>query len=229
MQGGNLKKLAAGCCAGVILTGGTVAVQAAPVSLIYRFDNGTSFVNPALDPASLVPTELTGAGNAWSDLDGTLTDLNGQGSVGRAIAARSWHDGNAFVFSLNVASGFKLDLTEIGFFEQGSSGGQGLGPTQWKLSINGSDVTGLQAAFRGNPGAVRTISDSVLPDALTGVLSFEIFATGAENGTGVASNATWRIDNFTLTGDLTPVPVPAAAWLFGSALAGLATWRRRAA
>lgn len=229
MQSGTLKTIALGGCAGALFAGTTLAAHATPVSLVYRFDDGVSFVNPALDPGSVVPAELTGAGAAWSDLDGTLTDLNGQGGTGRAIAARSWHDGNAFVFTLNLATGFKLDLTSIEFYEQGSSGGQGLGPTQWKLSINGSDITGLQPAFRGNPGAVRSIDDTVLPDALTGLVSFEIFATGSENGTGVASNATWRIDNFTLTGDLTPIPVPAAAWLFGSALAGLAAWRRRAA
>lgn len=213
--------------AGLLLAGMTAA-EAAPVSIKYLFDDGTNFVNPALDSTSLVPAEITGAGAEWSDLDGTLTNLNGQGGTGKAIAARSWDNGNAFTFALNVASGFSLSLSEIKFFEQGSSGAQGLGPNQWRLSINGNDITGLKAATRGNPGATQLVSAG-LPTSLTGLVMFEIFATGAENGSGVAANATWRIDNFQLTGDVAPVPVPAAAWLFGSAVLGLAARRRRAA
>jgi hypothetical protein len=65
---------------------------------------------------------------------------------------------------------------------------------------------------------------------LTGTQFFNLGATGAAaSGTNAASTATWRAENFTVTGSITPVPVPAAVWLLGSAMAGVIGWRRRAA
>lgn len=220
-----------------LLLGATHGASAAPVTIKYLFDNATntSYANPGLDSTLSIDPAL-GNFSAWTDADGTLiqTDpiqatngLQGQGGTGRAVAARSWHDGNTFNFSFDVAAGSRLSLSQINFFEQGSSGAQGLGPTSWKLSINGQQV-GAGSAFRGNPGAER-ILDTGLPTDLTGTVAFSIFATGSENGSGVAANATWRIDNFTLTGDVAPVPVPGAVWLFGSAVAGLVGLRRRGA
>jgi hypothetical protein len=220
-----------------LLFGAVQGASAAPVTIKYLFDNATntSYDNPGLDSTLNIDPAL-GNFSAWTDADGTLIQttpiqatngLQGQGSTGRAVAARSWHDGNSFNFSFDIAAGSRLSLSQIDFFEQGSSGAQGLGPTSWTLSINGQEV-GAGSAFRGNPGAVRTLNAG-LPTDLTGTVAFSIFATGSENGSGVAANATWRIDNFTLSGDVAPVPVPGAVWLFGSAIAGLAGLRRRGA
>jgi glutathione S-transferase len=71
---------------------------------------------------------------------------------------------------------------------------------------------------------------SFIEGHLTGTQFFNLGATGAAaSGNNAASTATWRADNFTVTGSITPVPVPAAVWLLGSAMAGVIGWRRRAA
>ncbi len=215
------------------------SAHGAPVTVKYLFDNATntSYANPGLDTSLAVDPALLNF-SAWSDGDGTLIQstptaaldgLLGQNSTGRAVAARSWHDGNSFNFSFEVAAGSKLSISRIDFWEQGSSGGQGLGPTSWTMSINGQQV-GSGSAFRGNPGNSHVL-DSGLPTGLDGVVAFSIFATGAASSAtppaNNAANASWRIDNFTITGDVSPVPVPGAVWLMGSALVALAARRRR--
>jgi hypothetical protein len=215
------------------------ATMATPGAIKYLFDNATntSYANPGLDTTIAVDPALINF-SAWSDTDGTLIQSNpisaldgllGQNSTGRAVAARSWHDGNSLNFSFEVAAGWKLDITRIDFWEQGSSGGQGLGPTNWAMSVNGRQV-GSGSAFRGNPGASHVLSAN-LPVDLTGLVEFSIFANGAANSSGAsnAANASWRIDNFTIAGSVAPVPLPGAVWLMGSALAGLAAVRRRRA
>lgn len=224
---------------GAAASGAQAATVAMPVTIKYLFDNATntSYANPGLDTTvSLTPALLNFS--AWSDADGTLIQsspisasdgLLGQNSTGRAVAARSWHNGNAFNFSFEIAAGSKLNINQISFWEQGSNGGQGLGPTAWTLSINGQQV-GSGSAFRGNPGASHVL-DSGLPTELDGVVALSIFATGAANSATSpadnSANASWRIDNFTITGSVAPVPVPGAVWLMGSAVIALTAPRRR--
>jgi hypothetical protein len=225
-----------GLAAGIMLAYGNAAF-ASPVIIKYLFDapngsGGFNFTNPGLDSTISIPAAL-GTFLAWSDTDATLTSLNGQGGTDKAVAARSWDGtGNAFNFSFNVASGWQFTITQIDFWEQGSSGTQGLGPTTWGLAIDGNNIVTGTPAFRGSPGQSEQISGGALSTFgadLSGTVTFNISASGAAEttaGAGNAGNATWRIDNFQITGDLTPVPLPAAVWMFGVAIAGLAGARR---
>jgi Ca2+-binding RTX toxin-like protein len=192
-------------------TAGVTVRFATEAVIRYLFDNDTTtpeYINPALDPKIGIPAALSGF-SPWSDQDGALlqsspvaplTDgLQGQGAAGRAVGATSWHDGNAFLFSFDVAAGFELDIAQIDFWEQGSNGGRGFGPTEWTLSINGIAI-GTGAAMRGNPGAEHTLSPVDLAQDLTGTVTVTISATG-----GSVTGATWRIDNFLLTGSFAPV------------------------
>ncbi len=187
---------------------GVNVALAAGVLLRYRFNtDALAYSNPGLDPASTLPNGLSGDG-VWSTQDGTALEalgLKGQSVTDFAIAASSWHDGNAFVFSLTVAEGYVLDLSSVDFWEQGSSGGRGFGPTSWSLCANEvSLATG--AAQRGNPGAVHLL-DLGAQTALSGTVSFTLAATGATDsapGANNAAGATWRVDNFTLTGCVHP-------------------------
>jgi len=202
------------------LLGATVDAAAAPIVSFTFDDGGATFVNAPNSIAEHLSS------SAWSDADGTLTTLNGLPPPGVAIAARSWHDGNHFEFTLTVAPGYQMALTGFAFDEQGSSGAQGLGPTAWSMAINALEVANGNAT-RGNPGGSH--GDALDFTGLTGDVVVRLFASGAEDGSGTASNATWRIDDFEFTGTVSAVPVPAAGVLFGSALLGLWARGRRAA
>ena len=201
-----------------------------PVTIKYLFNtSGLAYDNPGLDSTLSLPTSLQ-TFSQWTDTKGTLIagGLAGSSSS-RAIAATGW-DGsgcNAFQFSFNVASGYKLSISNISFLEQGSNGsGRGLGPTAWTLGLNGNPILN-GSATRGGFGSQ---SGSLSLSNLTGTQFFNLGATGAAaSGANAASTATWRAENFTITGSITPVPVPAAVWLLGSAMAGVVGWRRRAA
>ena len=200
-----------------------------PVTISYLFNtSGLAYDNPGLDSTLSLPTSLQ-TFSQWTDTKGTLIAGGLVGSSGRAIAATGWDGsgGNAFQFSFNVASGYKLSISNISFLEQGSNGsGRGLGPTAWTLGLNGNPILN-GSATRGGFG---TQSGSLSLSNLTGTQFFNLGATGAAaSGANAASTATWRAENFTITGSITPVPVPAAVWLLGSAMAGVVGWRRRAA
>jgi len=213
---------------GMAAAGAQAATVSTPVTVKYLFNSAATpgtFLNPGLDPGLTLPATLTSF-TAWSDSDATLINLNGQSGTDKAIAARSWHDGNAFNFSFDVAAGSRLGISQIDFWQQGSNGAQGNGPTSWTMSINGQQI-GNGTTNLGNPGGSRSLSFAAAPLEFVGTVAFSIFATGATDGTGSAANATWRIDNFTITGDVAPVPVPGAVWLMGSALVALAARRRR--
>lgn len=202
----------------------------------YLFDDGVYNIDPAVDkpflnPGVSVSDPNIGAISAWTDTDGTLTSLAGFSldNRGKAVAARDWHDGNSFSFSFTVAGGYALNLDGFSFNEQASNGGQGLGPTAWSMFINGAEVAN-GAGFRGNPGALR--SGPLSLTGLTGTVSLRIFATGSEDNNpndavDTAPNATWRIDNFTLTGATTAVPLPASLPLLLAAIGGIGAVARR--
>ena len=221
----------------------TAQAVAATVDLTYTFDNGSSpfsFVNPGLSGSSQAAT-LSGAGTAWTVSVGTLNpaglNVNGTGSSGKAISASAtagnWQTGNGFNFSLTVAAGEVFNISSISFYEQGSSGTNGTGPNNWSLSIN-NPSTGVigSGTMTGGANAVHNSGSPLGADSwqlaskaqgLSGTLNFTLFANGAANNT----TASWRVDNFRIVGDVTPVPVPAALWLMGSALVGVVGLRRR--
>ena len=50
----------------------------------------------------------------------------------------------------------------------------------------------------------------------------------ASGGGTVGTAGTDRVDNVVIAGTVTPVPLPAGLWLFGTGLIGLAATKRRA-
>jgi hypothetical protein len=212
-------------------TTGALAATATPFEFTFLFRDTvggvTAFANPGLDPGKPVPGAIVGS-LVWGNENGTFeaAGLKGQDAgTDFALAATDWQTGNAFTLNFSVAPGFVLDLDSITFAEQASGGSRGTGPNAWTLFVGNPGSLVDVGSGSGIPSAYtnQSITDASLPDALTGDVAVRLFATGA-----TASTATWRIDNFTVSGSLTAVPVPAAAWLFGSALLGLAGLRRRA-
>ncbi len=174
----------------VVDDAGDATIEATATVLRLAFDDGAgggTLVNPGVTVQAAAITTV----GAWTDTDATLVAGGLVGITGRAIAARSWNDGNAFHFTFDIAPGSSLDLTGFSFGEQGSQGGQGTGPSSWTLSVNGVQE-GTAAA---TPGAFTVWSDELQLSGLTGTVQIDLAATGA--GT---ANATWRIDDFTLIG-----------------------------
>ncbi|MCC7412689.1 MAG: hypothetical protein IT495_13820 [Gammaproteobacteria bacterium] len=185
------------------------ANAAAATVLAYDFDDGAGGLRlaPAAEATFITAGPL-------ADIDGTITDLTGVS--GRAAAAKDWHDGNAFVFALTVAPGVALVLEGLAFAERASASG----PTAWSLAVAGTEVAS-GATTSGTFG----VHDQPLAGApLTGLVTFTLAGSGATTASG-----TWRIDDLVLRGALHAVPLPAAGWLFASAVlgAGLPRFRRR--
>lgn len=113
---------------------------------------------------------------------------------------------------------------------------------QVQYTIDGSTFLDIGAPFDGNAGDTWFKGRMIDFSAVAGVsgnpnFAFQVLAAfapattayAASNPTGsYATAGTWRFDMVTVSGDVAaPVPVPAAVWLFGSALAGLVGFVRR--
>jgi hypothetical protein len=239
--------------AGAVLTG-LAAIQSAAAAVVikYTFDNGTvgtkieSFatgttnlervlVNPGIaEIANNGGSPLLVNVSAWNtEAAGSLytnaaepnriftgLDPNVNQPDDGAIGGTGWQNGNAFIFRFDVAPGFVLGLDSFSFLQQRSSGGNGVGPSQWSLFVNGAGA----AQANGTTGTAAQNGAFTGLDALQGTVTFRLFATGAAHNT----TATWRVDNFTLHGHLTPVPLPPALLLLGGALGVLRVRGRRA-
>lgn len=164
-------------------------------------------IDPTNQPTSLGPNVLP---NPLEDVDGTFSFIPSTGthSGEYALAASSWHDGNAFRFFFVVEPQHEVKVDSIGFFEQARPGG----PTNWEFRINGSPVaTGsTHEFFEGH------ISSFDWP-ALSGTNTFELVGLGATDPA-----ALWAIDDLAVG---TLVPEPTGLAIAGMALGSLC-WTR---
>ncbi|MBI5618936.1 MAG: hypothetical protein HY943_21890 [Gammaproteobacteria bacterium] len=162
-----------------------------------QFENAPAFVAPDL------------GASAWTDLDGTLTNLGG--NPGKALGAKSFNDGNTLQFTLTIAPGQALYLDGFGFDAQVSASG----PKLWTLAIAGDAIASGTTAtsFQSNGG-------NFAERRYTGPIEVALHGEGATSTSG-----TFRVDNFALSGRVAAVPVPAAAWL--ALVPGASLLRRR--
>ena len=174
----------------------------------FDFDDGADgFLNaPALTAPHLTAGE-------WSDTDKSLDSTIG--NPGKAVIATKFDNGNTLGFKLSVADGFQLSLDGYGFDQRASA----TGPTAWSLSIDKTPVATGATVFDN----FATSSGALTIGGLRGDVAIDLYADGA--GT---SQGTWRIDNFQLQGEVTPLaaPLPASLVLLASALLWLPRWRR---
>jgi hypothetical protein len=156
--------------------------------------------------AELLAPELSAS--AWADADNTLGSA--AGNPGFALNARNFHDGNQFFVNLSPAAGFELSLTGISFDHRISA----TGPTDWELRLNGTPIASgiTSTTFKSENITFESIASG---DPLV----LALYGSGAGGSTG-----TMRLDNVSISGTLSaasPVPLPAAVWLFAPALFGL--------
>ena len=197
------KTLAAFCFATVTYCNTTLA---STTIVGYDFEDPTgSFENvPETSIFGLDP-------EPWFDVQGSLTDFTG--NPGRALAARTFLDGNAMVLVVNVLPGFSAMVDGYSFDHLASASG----PMNWQLKINDLPIA---------DGVTSTSFSSVngglsLPDINDSII-VELFGSAASSNSG-----TYRLDNFVLSGTVTPVPLAPSIVLFSSALAFVSTRFKR--
>ena len=153
----------------------------------------------------------------------------GYGSTGKALSSDNWLAGDYYQFQVNTqgASGISLSWNQYG---------SGTSPKDFELqySTDGTNFT--------NFGAIAIAATSTWQSSTEDLSSIvglndqqsvffrllDLDSTSISGGTvGVAG--TDRIDNFTVAAasQVSAVPLPAAVWLFGSGVLGLAGMRRR--
>lgn len=141
-------------------------------------------------------------------------------------------------FSLDASSGWQNGLISGDFVAYNRFGDPAEVSSSTAFDFNGAYINaayrdGLQVTATGLRNGAQLYQTTIAVD--TGVSQFFAFdfmgidtlLFGAEGGTApdVWDGAHFNIDNFTI--NTAPVPVPAAAWLFGSAIMGLAGFARR--
>ena len=152
-----------------------------------------------------------------ADVYGSGTFVPDRGPNAGQTVARDVNDGARFFIANGSTGAWKLPMIYGG---TSNVGGSGVTDTTG-LTVDGTDATGGNLAFTSAAGTGQQATLAVDFDTMTWV---------AYNGVGTSGLGM----NFAVgAGNLTApsaVPVPAAAWLFGSALVGLAgVGRKRAA
>lgn len=180
-----------------------------------------------LAPASASFSGMTIGGDTVTGL--TLTgDMIGYSTA--AYIGLSWNLTDGMRQGVNGAGGtsFQGGTIEVSASTDG-------GTSWFYIETIDASVTAVDF-LAGQPGhfvadpAVQTTAGLVVDDAgygtLPGLWDLIIFSDGWDSAAGqlYMFDQTWGIF---MEGSVAPVPVPAAAWLFGSALLGLAGMRRR--
>ena len=134
-------------------------------------------------------------------------------------------------FGIKIDPGYQVTLSDLYFGTKTS----GTGPTQLlvKTSLDNYAST-VYTVNQDNAGGTYKNPDVNLSSlgSITGDFYIRFYGIGA-----TSSNGTMRVSAYdpsgtyyfdSITGNVTPTPIPAAAWLFGSGLVGLVGFRRKA-
>lgn len=172
---------------------------------------------------------VTAGAQAWA-FSGAGTNLrfDSAGNPGAAMQLEGWDTTTRLGFTFTIAPGRILALDGVSFNERSGGAGTGGGAARpfqaFSLALDDPDTIGVDFSLI-NSGAISGGPTWTSPStllSLTGLSGTYNVYFSISDPTGVGA---WRIDNFTLTG--TVVPLPPAAWLLGSALLPLLLSRHR--
>ena len=149
------------------------------------------------------------------------TGLGQASTVAGQFSSNGWQDGGDVSFLVTLSAGYFISGATLNMNSvQGSNTGPGT--VQWQL--NGSDV---------GASLVRTLSTTVSWNASigaigTGANTLSIVAVGTASVTGgaTASGGSLRINDLTMSGDVTPIPEPATMSLLGLGALAMALRRK---
>jgi len=195
-------------CAGLLATAGTTA-QAAPLNLnLLTPDITVNYINTNYDAVTdlftttySIPSTLSMDGSTQNTIAGGTMTFTAEIATGGILNSGSFSIGGT-VASLGFNSGTLLtgDLIDFGFLNSSQT-------LEFLFNPTGGDLASSYTFGSGQGGIILAISGYNGDDFNSS------FSTSAYNGIA----------------DVAPVPVPAAAWLFGSGLLGLVGIARRKA
>ncbi|MEX2479760.1 MAG: hypothetical protein WD928_02765 [Gammaproteobacteria bacterium] len=146
----------------------------------------------------------------FSDLAGTLGDF--AGVSGRALSATGFNDGNAIILTLVSAPDRRIEVDRVRFAVRVSASG----PNTWQLAV------GDEAAASGPATTSFGDFDIELPGlGGNGSLTLALSGLGASSSSG-----TLRLDDVSIEGTVSAVPLPPALLLAAVPLALLGGTRR---
>lgn len=213
-----------------------VSAQAQAASIIEEYDFTGTAGNQAFTAATNTAANITGSNLVRG---AGLTANSGSGSLNSAGFTGQATDFLSFGFS--VADGFSVNLEQLFIGTRSSN----TGPGTLGLFYNGDNFASSLFTFsQSGTSNLFSIVDLSALTGLTGSVEFRILQIGtnsANGGATTSSTGTFRVqdyvvssidNNLRFTGTVNAVasvPVPAAFWLFGSAVAGFAARKRKLA
>lgn len=195
---------------------------------IYEF-TGSSTGDNQFNAVTAQPT-----GGTFSTF--TRTNVNWS-SAANVFNSTAWNvtstidTGEYIQFSLTVAPGYAASITDLSFFQQGSSTVN----DEFEVRYSTDGFTGFTTrgsdAVTVSPGASETwdFADVALSAGQT--ISFRWFVYGDTQADGAgtpSASGTFRVDNVALNGEITLVPEPSSLAMLVFGMIGMLRFRGRA-
>jgi len=174
----------------------------------YTFTGGNSCSTSSVNnTATGVASNVTfspytsGSGVTCTILDASYgTGIYNRDGLGTSTEANAIAGNDFNTFSITVAGGYSLTLTQLSFLHRRST----TGATNWfvRSSLDGY-ASNVATGTSGTSDATASVTLGASFANLTGTVTFRIYAYGASSSTG-----TWRNDNVSLTGTVAPLAAP---------------------
>ncbi|MCB0770998.1 MAG: PKD domain-containing protein [Flavobacteriales bacterium] len=170
---------------GLLFANGALQAQ------IYLHDFGTTTISahpytvaPGTFDANLSNSSWVNSTSAWTSF---------AGSSGQAISLSNSGGTPAITLTFDVASGYELSVTSFDFWRRRSS----TGAQNWSMTINGIAVGSGTVPTTGAALGTTAVSNPV--NGQTGTITVILSLSGA------TTTGTFRLDDFTLNGSVTPL------------------------
>jgi hypothetical protein len=156
---------------------------------IYQHDFGSTTISGK--PYSVAPGTFSAnlSNSSWTTSATGFTSF--AGSAGQALSLSNSSGTPTYTLTFDVASGFKVSITQFSFWRQRSAAGA----QNWSMTINdiavGSGTVPTSGANTGSLNVTNTVEN------LTGTVTVVLTMSGA------SSTGTFRLDDFTLFGSVT--------------------------
>jgi hypothetical protein len=228
-----MKKVMVTVCMAVLFAAGTARADLAVTGAIAYWNQqgqtGQQAWTPGTGSSNITAINMTRGAGLLTDSTGA-NSLNSNGWTGEAT--------DYIQFGLTIDPGYTANLNQLVIATRSSAYGPGT-MSLYGSADNFATQTQIATFTQGNATYLNSTVDLSGLQGITGTYLFRLeeVGTNAANGSTTTSAGTFRVSDYnnagiyyydSITGSVTPTPIPAAAWLFGSGLAGLIGLRRKA-